>query len=707
MTTLFANASALQWRQWAKQLPQFGILPFVILVCLILVVLDGAHIWSLRAKDLAEAEKNTANLAQSLGQHAGDTVRAADVAILGLVQRLGIDGAGPETLQKLRQIMMARLDSFPALGGFIITDATGKCLIIGVPSMPHDCTLAGREDFEFHRTHEDRGSRLNPPVRAIGSGTWMIPLSYRYNTPDGRFAGIVTVDVSMPYFVDYYNTFDIGQDGAIALSLGDGIVLARRPFIEGNVGRSLAGGALFKDILPKSPVGIAEITSTTDGIVRIFAYRKLQPYPLVIAVGVAVDDVLAPWRGQLFSNLATTAILIVTIGFLGTRVAMNVRERQTIESAYRLLADNATDVIMRVGPDAQRLYVSPSIRDLTGHEPEELVNGRHGQLIHPEDRAKWAESFTRASNAGISEATYRVARKDGSYIWVEATRRRLADSGLVVSMRDVSARKQAEDALREAKLHVEQVSQARVTFFTELSHELRSPLNAIIGFADLMERQMMGPIGHPFYLESATDIRTSALHLLALINDILDHAKAEGGYLELNEGEVSVADAISFVMHLLAPRAESGNIALSSAVAARVNAIRGDDRRLKQILLNFGTNAVKFTPAGGRVSFRVDIDANGDLLITVEDTGTGIAEADQARVFEPFAQATTGQALSQEGTGLGLPLTKRLVELHGGSISVNSGLGVGTTMTVRLPAERVIPPRADSDASGSSQPAGS
>ena len=400
-----------------------------------------------------------------------------------------------------------------------------------------------------------------------------------------------------------------------------------------------------------------------------------------------------------------TAVLIVIIGFLGTRVAMQVRERQTIESAYRLLADNATDVIMRVGPNGQRLYVSPSIQDITGHQSEELVNGRHGQLIHPEDRANWAGSFTRASNAGISEATYRVARKDGSYIWVEATRRRLADGGLVVSMRDVSARKQAEDALREAKLRAEQISQARITFFTELSHELRSPLSAIIGFAELMERQMMGPIGNSFYLESATDIRTSGLHLLALINDILDHAKAEGGYLELNEHEVSVADVISFVMHLLAPRAESANITLSSAIGTGVNGVRGDDRRLKQILLNLGTNAVKFTPAEGRVSIRADLGTDGDLLIAVEDTGTGIAEADQARVFEPFAQAKTGQAPAQEGTGLGLPLTKRLVELHGGSISMKSAFGVGTTVTVRLPAERVIPPPAHSDA-GASQHTG-
>lgn len=418
-------------------------------------MLDAVHVWALRTSAIADAQKDAANLARSLGQQAEDTVRAADISILGVVQRLNIDGANPDTLEKLRQIIVARLTSFPALGGSVVTDANGKCLLIGTPTMPNDCTLAGRADFEYHRTHPDGPARLNPPVRAKGSGTWVIPLSHRFNNRDGSFAGIVVVDVSIPHLVNYYDSFDIGSDGAILLALDDGTLLARRPFAEPNIGRSLADGDLFKIMLPRSPVGIGKTKASTDGIVRFFAYRKLDAYPLVIAVGLSMDDALQPWRDEVWPHLIVTGALIMVVGFFGVRLATQIRERRRAESAYRLLADNSTDIIMRVGPDSRRVYVSPSIKDLTGHEPDELLAGRHGQLIHPDDRADWAESFDRMSTAGVSDATYRAARKDGSYVWVEASRRRLPDGGFVVCMRDISDRKRAEDQLAEANRKLE------------------------------------------------------------------------------------------------------------------------------------------------------------------------------------------------------------------------------------------------------------
>jgi signal transduction histidine kinase len=253
-------------------------------------------------------------------------------------------------------------------------------------------------------------------------------------------------------------------------------------------------------------------------------------------------------------------------------------------------------------------------------------------------------------------------------------------------------RKQAEADLHDAKLRAEQEIEARVTFFNEMSHELRTPLNAVIGFASFMEQQIAGPIGNPRYIEAATDIRTSGEYLLALINDILDHAKAEAGYLELEEDNVSIADVIAFVVHLVAPRAAGGGVGLTKSVGAGVYAVRGDERRLRQVLLNLVTNAIKFTPACGHVAVEANLGATGELIIAVTDTGSGIALADQARIFEPFAQVKAAQRKSREGTGLGLPLTKRLVELHGGAVDVDSTLGVGTTISVRLPASRVVAP---------------
>jgi diguanylate cyclase (GGDEF)-like protein/PAS domain S-box-containing protein len=369
------------------------------------------------------------------------------------MQRLQIDGSGPDTVGKLRQIMLARLAAFPALATFVITDSTGKCLTTGLPSTPDDCSLVGRADYEYHRGHDDHELHLSPPLQGV-SGAWVIPLSRRFNHSDGSFAGVIVVGLSISYFTSYYETFELGPRGAILLALVDGTLLVRRPFVEANVGRKLINGGLFRNYLPKSPTGVAEITSSTDGIVRLNAYRLMEPYPLLISVAESTDDLLMPWRATLWRHFAVTAGLIAIVGFMGWRIAAQSRERRQLEQAYQLLAENSTDVIMRIGPDSKRIYLSPSIRDLTGYAPEELLNGPHGGLIHPDDRATWAASFADAKS-GITRGTYRMVRKDGSYVWVEATRRELPDGGYVASIRDISARKVAEDRLAEANLQLE------------------------------------------------------------------------------------------------------------------------------------------------------------------------------------------------------------------------------------------------------------
>jgi diguanylate cyclase (GGDEF)-like protein/PAS domain S-box-containing protein len=443
------------WRSIRNNVPKrLELTPFVLLVCTILTVVEAIDTWAMRIRDISNAQTAAENLTGSLGRQALDTVRTVDIAILGLVQRLNIDGHGAETLEKLRQIMVARLKVFPALESFVIADATGRCLTTNYKSIPDDCTLAERADLAYHRTHEGE-LRLGRPERAVGSNTWVIPLSRRFNHPDGSFAGIVVIGLGIPYFNDYYNTFDIGRNGTILLALEDGTLLVRRPFDEANIGRNLHSGKLFTEFLPRRPVGIGKIKASTDGVVRYFAYRRLASYPLVVAVAVAEDDILAPWHAELWPRLSLTAVIIAIIAFLGGRLAKHTRERRRVEKAYRLLADNSTDVIMRIGPDSKRIYISPSIRDLTGHEPEELISGAHGQLIHPDDRAAWLESFGQRPYAEISEATYRILRTDGSFVWVEAVRRRLPDGGFVVCIRDISARKQAEDRLATANRQLE------------------------------------------------------------------------------------------------------------------------------------------------------------------------------------------------------------------------------------------------------------
>jgi len=255
--------------------------------------------------------------------------------------------------------------------------------------------------------------------------------------------------------------------------------------------------------------------------------------------------------------------------------------------------------------------------------------------------------------------------------------------------RDQVTRLAAE--LKRAKEAAETANRGKGEFLASLSHELRTPLNAVIGFSDLIAREAEGPVGAPVYKRFAMNVRDSGQHLLELINEILDHAQAEAGCLRIEEATVDLDAAATFAVRMLTPRAERAGVTLAVSVDPSVRALRADERRLRQILLNLIANAVKYTPSGGSVTVTAGMEA-GALEIRVTDTGLGIPAEDIDRVMEPFGRADTATNRRVEGTGLGLPLTRRLVELHGGTLALRSTLGVGTTVTARLPGGRVLPP---------------
>ena len=256
-------------------------------------------------------------------------------------------------------------------------------------------------------------------------------------------------------------------------------------------------------------------------------------------------------------------------------------------------------------------------------------------------------------------------------------------------------RRAAHQALRRAKEEAEAArglaeaaSQAKSEFLATMSHELRTPLNAVIGFSQIMMTETLGPIGSPQYRDYAKDIHDSGVHLLEIINDILDLSKAEAGKLELDEDWVDVRDAVSSACRLIGPRAERAQLSVVERIPPNLPALWADERKLKQILLNLVSNSVKFTPAGGRIEVSATIEPPGSLSILVQDTGIGIPSTDLDRVLEPFVQVENSLTRSYQGSGLGLPLAAKMTELHGGKLSIASQLGRGTLVRLAFPAER-------------------
>ncbi len=277
-----------------------------------------------------------------------------------------------------------------------------------------------------------------------------------------------------------------------------------------------------------------------------------------------------------------------------------------------------------------------------------------------------------------------------------------------VAWRDITQRMKNEEELRRHRDHLQQlideqtaelrtardqaeaIAETKTQFFRNMSHELRTPLNAIIGFSSTIQERVFGPLGNERYAGYIDDIAASGQHLLALINDILDFSAVEADKLELFEEELSVDDLIQACHRMAKPLAAKRQIQLKTTVTCDLPRIRADELRMKQIMINLLTNAIKFTGPGGQVDLAVTCTPSKGHVFSVSDTGIGMTEKEIAKSMEQFGQVDRATNKEMQGTGLGLPLTQGLIQMHGGSLDITSEKGVGTTVRVKLPPERIV-----------------
>ncbi len=382
-----------------------------------------------------------------------------------------------------------------------------------------------------------------------------------------------------------------------------------------------------------------------------------------------------------------------------TEQKLKDEELRASEERHRLVLEGLADAAITIDTSGTIDYVNPAVETMFGYRKEELI-GENIKLLMPEPHRSAHDGYiSEYMKTGVAKVIgigreVEGLRKDGTTFPLDLTINELRIGEQVFflgTMRDITERKEFEESLIDARKSAEDANKAKLDFLANMSHELRTPLNAIIGFSEFINTEAFGPLGNDKYSEYLLNIENSGKHLYSLINDILDVSVIDSGELKLVETEVVLNDIVDEAIKMMMDRANAGEITLTNAIQDRSRVVLADERRLKQVVINLLSNAVKFTPPGGAISVDSEIAADESLLIRVSDTGIGMSAGEIANAMEKFGQNKRGEIMqSGEGTGLGLPLVKGLLDAHDGDMEIESAPDKGTTVTARLPAERII-----------------
>ncbi|VVM82586.1 sensor domain-containing diguanylate cyclase [Pseudomonas fluorescens] len=311
------------------------IVTFMLVVILAFLAVEGWRTWRDYRAAFASARDSVTNLARATAQHAEDAIRQVDVLTAALGERVEGDGLQNINVPRIHKLLVQQTRIMPQLHGLFIYGADGQWIVTDKEVTPETANNADRDYFQYHRTHDDRNVRIGEVVRSRSTDDPIIPISRRLNNPDGSFAGVLLGTIKVSYFVDYYGDFKIDDKGALVLAMRSGTILVRRPFVASVVGKSLADSEIFRRYLPNAYEGVAEAKAVTDDTDRLYGYRALTTYPLVVEAGLSRESITAPWRRDLVKTGWVLVFLIAVLAVFGLIVLSQLRQRMVMERELR------------------------------------------------------------------------------------------------------------------------------------------------------------------------------------------------------------------------------------------------------------------------------------------------------------------------------------------------------------------------------------
>ena len=610
----------------------------------------------------------------------------------------------PATGALLRSL---HLQSLP-LRNVLLLDRRGRLVSAAEPPPQAAPDFAASPFFAAHlaRNAAPLFVGLNAGDQAAGRSLILSRPLYR----DGRFDGVIAAEMPIATFAEILQTAVRGTADEASLLLARGALVAALPPRPDRIGQVPEFARSFLKVLADPRAHSVLAASKGEGQWKLRELRKLADFPLIVAVSCGRARVLQRWsdaRLRLlagFGVFAATAIVLswLIIGTLnrGERATLDLRRSEARSKRQNALLQSTLEsmteglsVFNRQGRlvawnrrfcellDLPKLVLGMRLGDILMRQ---AMRGDFGEVVPAVEVARRVEEFYR----DVPQIKDRVTAA-GRVLQI---RRSAMPDGAVLSMySDITDLRNSERKLIEARRQAELANHAKSEFLANMSHELRTPLNAVIGFSEVISNQIFGPLRNPKYLEYLKDIHSSSLHLLSIINDVLDMSKIEAGKLDLLRQKLRLQSIAAASLRLLRERASSRKLTIIPEFAAEDIVIEGDERAMKQVFLNLLANAIKFSHEGGTIRLRVAREGRASAVIEIEDQGIGMTPEEQQRALEPFGQAQAATTRHYGGTGLGLPITKGLIEAHGGQLTLESRPGAGTTVRLVLPTAETWP----------------